>query len=87
MNRVEQFLIKSFHSLNKFKKENSNIIILNSDKRKKTVLMDKTVYHSKMHEMLSDRDTYEIINLDPLDALIKRNTKLIDALYNQGRKN
>ena len=55
------------------------VLILPADKGRATVLLDKSEYESKMNEMLSDTQTYEVLNKDPskryrdkLIAILKR---------------
>lgn len=84
LNATEKYILKSFASLEKFIRNNRDVVILNSDKSKKTVIMKRTEYFSKMDLLLSDNDTYQLVDYDPLEELIKTNTKLVTKLYNQG---
>ncbi|KAG5309967.1 MOS1T transposase, partial [Pseudoatta argentina] len=49
--------------------DNPNILITNADKGSVTVILDKDAYVSKMKEILSDTNTYEIVNKDPIKKL------------------
>lgn len=57
---IEKFLIENHKKLTKFIRNNKDIMILESDKSKKTVIIDRKVYHRKMMDLLSDEDTYAI---------------------------
>lgn len=84
LNPNEKLIMRSFNNLEIFLKKNSDLIILNSDKSNKTVIMKRVDYFTKMDRLLDDKETYEIVGYDPLDDLISKNTKLVSQLYNQG---
>lgn len=67
--------------MNQFKKDNDNILITNSDKSNKTVIMNKTEYIRKMNYLLSDTSTYNVILIDPTKKVNLKNTKLVTSLY------
>ncbi|UYV70929.1 hypothetical protein LAZ67_8001139 [Cordylochernes scorpioides] len=54
-----------------FLKENNNIIISPSDKGKNTVIMDIADYDSKIHQLLQDKEIYELLTINPLQNIIK----------------
>lgn len=68
--KIEKFLATNFEKLIRFLRNNKDLMILNSDKSHKTVIMDHKTYDSKMKELLSDTDTYAIIH-NPVNKLIR----------------
>ena len=54
---------------NKRLKSDNDILILPADKRRVTVVMDKTDYHDKMDELVNNKQTYEVLKRDPTPAL------------------
>lgn len=65
-NFAEKQISEWLHVINRFINDHPNILITNADKVSGTVL-DKD--SSKMEEILSDTNTYEIINKDPSKKL------------------
>ena len=57
-----------------------DVMILPADKGRATVLMDRSEYESKMNEMLSDTQTYEVLAKDPTGGKRGYRQKLIDVL-------
>ncbi|KYN10452.1 hypothetical protein ALC57_17413 [Trachymyrmex cornetzi] len=57
------------HITNKFINNHPNILITNADKGNVTVVLDKDTYITKMEEILSDSNTYEVIARDPIRRL------------------
>lgn len=82
-NKIKNQLIKAKQETIKFLKENKNILILNSDKSNKTVLMYNNEYKTKMIELLKDTDTYFQINKDPTSVLSKKSSKLLKDLFDR----
>ena len=62
----EKYLLNATKTLNLFLKNNPNILILNSDKSKKTVIMLKDDYNCKMNDLLMDQTVYEKLNKPPI---------------------
>lgn len=68
----------------KYLNENQDIIIINSDKGNKTVIMNKDEYHQKASEHLSDGNTYQLIDPsepDQLKGMKTRNNKFVLQLH------
>lgn len=66
----------------KFCKQNKNIVVVQSDKTKCTVLMYATEYDRKVKELLSDENTYQIISQgDPTSKLQLLNNNNIIGLF------
>ena len=60
-------------------KTDENIVILPADKRRVTVVMDKTDYYDKMDTLVNDKQTYEELKRDPTPSLQRKlNSKLLD---------
>lgn len=62
---IEKYLYNAFKNTKQFLKNNQDIMVLNSDKSNKSVIMNKTEYIQKMNILLSDTTTYEKIKIDP----------------------
>ena len=59
-------------------KTDENIVILPADKRRVTVVIDKTNYNDKMDSLVNDKQTYEVLKRDPTPALQRKlNNKLL----------
>ena len=59
------------HTLKRLKND-EDIVILPADKRRVTVVMDKTVYHYKMDALVNDKQTYKELKRDPTPALQRK---------------
>ena len=59
------------HTLKRLKND-EDIVILPADKRRVTVVMDKTVYHYKMDALVNDKQTYKELKRDPTPALHRK---------------
>ena len=71
-------LIKDERQALKRLRNDDGIVILPSDKGRVTVVMDKTDYHDKMDELVSDKQTYEVLKRDSTPALQRKfNSKLL----------
>ena len=68
-----------FRAMKELRKDDS-IIILQADKGKATVVMDKVEYEDKISTMLSDEATYKSIAKDPAPALERRMNSLLLSL-------
>lgn len=55
------------HRTKEFFKRNSNVVAIRSDKGNHTVFLTLEQYDQKITEHLSDRNTYQIIENDPLN--------------------
>jgi len=62
-------LVSWLSSTRKFIDEHPNIIITKMDKGNSTVIIDKIDYISKMNKLLSDYDTYLLVQKDPTKML------------------
>ena len=65
MSKAEQHTLKRL-------KNDEDIVILPADKRRVTVVMDKTVYHYKMDALVNDKQTYKELKRDPTPALHRK---------------
>ncbi|KYN07871.1 hypothetical protein ALC62_01155 [Cyphomyrmex costatus] len=68
-NVTEKHILEWLSKTKKFINEHHNLLITNADKGNVTVFLDRNTYLSKMEDILSDRDTYEIIDRDPTKKL------------------
>ncbi len=74
-------------------KKDDSILILPADKGKATVLMDVSEYEEKIHAMLSDERTYELLPSDPtarykrdlvaILSRLKKENKITEQQYHQ----
>lgn len=79
-NSLSSFVRHASKSLRQFVKNNPEIIIVNSDKGKQSVVMYNKDYDSKMNEMLSDTNTYKLIKQNPTHSFQQKNNNLIKRL-------
>jgi len=49
-----------------FSKNNPNILFTRADKDNITVALDRDMYTDKITKMLHDKDTYNVINRNPM---------------------
>ena len=81
----EKFILSIYEDTKNFiRKHKENIVITTADKGNKTVIIYKTEYMEKMRKLLSDKNTYKTIKIDPTDNLQKRNNTLIAQLHKDG---
>ncbi|KYQ48744.1 hypothetical protein ALC60_12250, partial [Trachymyrmex zeteki] len=71
LNFIDNYILEWLYVTKKFINDHPNILIRNTDKGNATVVLDKDVYVSKMEEILSDTNTYQLINKDPIKKLIQ----------------
>lgn len=80
---IDRFILKTYQdTLNLLKRHKDDIIITNSDKGNRTVLMYKAEYISKMNELLDDKATYKRSRTDPTEKLMRKNNTIINDLHN-----
>jgi hypothetical protein len=73
-------MIKDYDNTKKWVKDNSSIVIINSDKGNSTVLMNKEEYKTAMRDMLKDNSLYEIISKDPTNIYQDKAKEIIERL-------
>lgn len=78
----DKFIYNSFLEAKIFLKQNPNIIVLKSDKGNKSVCMDKSDYDEKINSMISDQNTYKLVNRDPTLTFQAKNNNYIKNLEN-----
>lgn len=67
-----------------FLRRNKNVVIAQSDKGKKTIVMYKEEYHRKVMQLLEDGETYRRMDGDPTEKVQKNLNSLIDKLAKCG---
>lgn len=82
MSSSSKSLLRDISFVKKYKKEHPEIIFLQSDKSKKSVIMYKSDYDVKMRNLLGDEDTYEMVNNSPLKKLVGEYNVFIKKCYN-----
>ncbi|KYN35720.1 hypothetical protein ALC56_09920 [Trachymyrmex septentrionalis] len=68
---TDKLLLKMESDTRIFVSAHPNIIFTHADKGNVTVALDKDAYLNKMITLLSDVDTYVLINKDPIKKLMK----------------
>jgi hypothetical protein len=63
---------------------NQDIIIAKTDKCRKTVVLYKNDYDAAMLELLSDRNSYTVLNKDPLPSIVKKHRCIVDEMEKCG---
>lgn len=64
----------------KFLKENSDLIVLNSDKGNVTCVIDRDSYKRKCDELVNDTNTYQVLDTDPTESIERKNNDLVRSL-------
>jgi hypothetical protein len=67
------------------KKDGNELMIINSDKGNKTVVMLKSQYDRLVSELLEDTTTYEKMDYDPTRQIEKRINDAIEDIHKRGR--
>lgn len=67
----------------KFLNSNKDLIYLKADKGNISILMNKTDYHTKMTELLSDSNTYKLLDNNPLNCIQNKNNQIAKELLNE----
>lgn len=66
-----------------FLKNNPQLIVAQSDKSNKTIVMDATTYNDKCFQLLNDQNTYTEIKTDPTNVTQNKNNNLIKEWKNK----
>lgn len=80
-NIIDATIQKIYEDTMQFFKSHNDLIIVTSDKGKATVIMFKNSYEEKVKVMLSDKQTYKILQANPLNSLQIKNNKFVDRLH------
>ncbi|XP_037051685.1 uncharacterized protein LOC119085393 [Bradysia coprophila] len=80
---MDRFLHDTHRRLDKFLQRNKHIVVLNSDKCKRTVIMFRSEYESKMQSLLDDESTYEMKPINPVKDLMKTSDMLAQRLLDE----
>ncbi|XP_055589197.1 uncharacterized protein LOC129741481 [Uranotaenia lowii] len=78
-NPAISFYKNAIKTTKKFISDNKDILILQSDKGKRMVVMEREDYNNKMLHLLND-PTYEILNKDPTNKIAKQTNNIINRL-------
>lgn len=81
LNRIDKFLNKALEQTRIFLKNNRDVMVSNSDKGGVTIISRKSEYYAKIRELLSDSNSFEIIDRDPTKLIQGRVNRLLDKLY------
>lgn len=60
-----------------FASNHPDVLITKTDKENTTVLLNRNNYNNKMHEILSDQDTYKTIKKNPINKMTTENRTLL----------
>jgi hypothetical protein len=80
LNEFDKRLIKANKETKQFLAQNKDIYIVKSDKCNKTVAISKESYDTKLKELLSDDNTYEVLKKDPTNNLIKERDSILNEI-------
>ena len=80
-NIITLTLQRIYFETKRFLKLHPNVMVVNSDKGKSVVLINKEHYMTKVKSLLDDKTTYKLLNADPTDTLQTVNNKLVNKLY------
>ncbi|XP_062711953.1 uncharacterized protein LOC134289692 [Aedes albopictus] len=75
-----RFLTHACTATRRFIKDNPDVVIVESDKGKQTVLLYEKDYDSKMREMLADQHTYEVTAANPTSGYQRMNNNIVSRL-------
>lgn len=81
-NMQYRHLTHAYKVTERFIKTNSDIVIVESDKGKQTVVMYEKEYDTKMREMLADENTYLVTNRNPTTGYQQKNNNFVSRLRN-----
>lgn len=73
----DKFLLLLVNKTKKFLMENQQIVVIKSDKCKKTVVMNKTEYERSMEKLLNDGKTYKKTKINPTTRIEKAVNNMI----------
>ena len=76
----EKSFTNKLNTIKTFLKNNRNILFTRADKGNVTVSFNKSDYQTKMLELLSDTNTYQTVNKNPLDSLQRNASKILNSL-------
>lgn len=68
----------------KFLEQNKGLLVLEADKGKAAVIMEREVYKKKMLEILRNEENYKLINKDPTSRLQKKSNEFVNNLQEKG---
>lgn len=74
---------KKITKTKQFLKINPQIIVIKSDKSKKTVVMNLSEYENKMNNLLEDTNTYKQLKSDPTTSYQNKNNTIIKKWVNK----
>lgn len=92
-NSLDKDIMRDLRATKEFIKKNTDILFTRADKGNITVALDKSVYITRMEELLQDKSTYLIIKHNPINKILgdlhsllirwKRNEYITMAIYKQ----
>ncbi|XP_011861707.1 PREDICTED: uncharacterized protein LOC105558566, partial [Vollenhovia emeryi] len=74
---LDRHILREHKECKKFLHLNDDVLVTKADKGQVTVIMDKTLYLSKMTELLDDDTKYKKIKKDPINQLTNKVKNLI----------
>lgn len=81
----EILLLKHIKFTKHFLKQHPDLIVTKADKGNVSVVMHRSTYLTKTKDLLSDTNTYTILNKDPSTCFQKQNNKLIVKLIDSAQ--
>lgn len=81
LNRIDKFLQKGFGATKSFLKQHPELMVSNSDKGGVTIISLKEDYHSKMMQLVDDRQAFDELERDPTTTVRNKINNQIDSLF------
>ena len=66
-------------------RKNKDIMIINADKGRATVILDKSDYEQKINALLSDDRTYEVLKSNPTSSYKRKLVNILQRLKKEGK--
>jgi len=80
---VDKLLVEWFKITKKFMYTNRDILFTRADKGNTTVALDKFEYEDKINNMLNDKETYRLIDKDPINSITDNLRKMLTHWKNR----
>ena len=80
---LEKQLEEDLRKTKMFLKKNKELLVLEADKGRSTVIMDREEYREKLLKILQDKENYKKVGRNPTKSLEKKSKCLVDTLRNE----
>lgn len=72
LNRIDRYLQKAIKITKEFLEKHKNVMVSNSDKGNVTKISEKSYYHAKIEQLMSDVNAFTPLNADPTTKIKNR---------------